>query len=326
MPSLADHVFRSRDGHLQVIHNCLEKMNCRIAILVTCFNRKAKTLAALQAVMAQRLPAGCSMEIFLVDDASRDGTTEAVRARFSQVHLLPGTGSLFWNGGMRLAWAEAFKGDFDHYLWLNDDTSLDPDAIARLLNVADELAGRGTCDTIVVGSTRDATTGQHTYGGVIRKSRIHPLKFKLVLPADKPQRCETMNGNCVLVTRATARKAGNLSGCFTHSIGDFDYGLRAAMVGCTIWIAPGFIGTCSRNSGKGTWTDASLSRWQRWRDLTGPKGLPGREYCKFARLHGGPLWPILWILPYLRMVLSCLRSAARIPSPQGHSRAEPRNP
>jgi hypothetical protein len=37
--------------------------------------------------------------------------------------VLGGDGSLFWNGGMRLAYADAMRSDFDYYLWLNGDTS-----------------------------------------------------------------------------------------------------------------------------------------------------------------------------------------------------------
>ncbi|WP_333410708.1 hypothetical protein [Microcoleus sp. LAD1_D5] len=45
----------------------------RIAVLLTCFNRKQKTLACLEALFNQTLPADTSLTTYLVDDASTDG-------------------------------------------------------------------------------------------------------------------------------------------------------------------------------------------------------------------------------------------------------------
>jgi GT2 family glycosyltransferase len=45
----------------------------RIAVLLTCFNRKQKTLACLEALFNQTLPADTSLTTYLVDEASTDG-------------------------------------------------------------------------------------------------------------------------------------------------------------------------------------------------------------------------------------------------------------
>src|SRR4051794_17710906 len=95
-----------------------------IAVLITCFNRRKKTLACLQRLEQQRLPEKAKLEIFLTDDGSSDGTAEAVRERFPYVRLYRGTGSLYWAGGMRRTWGFARLYDPDYYLLLNDDTDL----------------------------------------------------------------------------------------------------------------------------------------------------------------------------------------------------------
>ncbi len=51
----------------------------KIAALLTCFNRKQKTLACLEALFNQELPADVDISTYLVDDASTDGTRDAVR-------------------------------------------------------------------------------------------------------------------------------------------------------------------------------------------------------------------------------------------------------
>jgi GT2 family glycosyltransferase len=77
-----------------------------------------------------------------VDDGSTDDTATAVSQRFPQVKILQGTGSLFWNGGMRIAFAQALQHDYDYYLWLNDDTVLYPNALETLLTTAQTLQSK----------------------------------------------------------------------------------------------------------------------------------------------------------------------------------------
>lgn len=277
----------------------------RFAILLTSYNRRETTLASLRAIGRQELdPQAVALEIFLVDDGSTDGTADAVRSEFPEVHLIRGDGSLFWSGGMRVAFAEAMRTGFDYYLWLNDDTLLEDDALARLLQVHRSLPQE---DAIAVGSVADASTGTTTYGGVVRRSRWKRHWFCAVTPGTQPIECETMNGNCVLIPAAVARRVGNLDPAFTHGISDFDYGLRARKLGIRVLVAPGFVGTCGRNSISGTWRDPALPLPVRLRKARTPKGLPPREWLTFVRRHTGPLWMLYWISPYLTMVTSSLR-------------------
>lgn len=284
----------------------------RIAGLTTCHNRRAKTLAALEALFAQTLPPATHLTIYVVDDGSTDGTSEAIGERYPEVVLLHGDGNLFNNGGMRMAFAAALENDFDYYLWFNDDTTLYLDALLRLLTTAQTLSAKHGPRCLVVGSTADPETGTLTYGGVRRTSRWRPLRFELVPPAAQPQRCDTMNGNCVLVPRAVVELVGNLDPAFVHAIGDYDYGLRATLHGCSVWIAPGFVGSCARNSPSNTWVDQTLSLGERWRRVLGPKGLPPSQWRVFAQRHAGFAWPLYWLTPYLQLVLSALRPGPRM--------------
>ena len=130
-----------------------------IAVLMTCFNRREQTLRCLDLLFAQTELPRVRLEVFLVDDGSRDGTADAVRARFRSVHVIAGSGNLYWNGGMRVAFAEAMKRGFDLYLWLNDDTLLFPTALESMLAVHRQLCTQNI-DAILTGSTCDAGNGQ----------------------------------------------------------------------------------------------------------------------------------------------------------------------
>ena len=53
-----------------------------IAILLTVFNRKEKTIKCLRNITAQSLPADTKFDIYIVDGGSTDGTVESVKTQF----------------------------------------------------------------------------------------------------------------------------------------------------------------------------------------------------------------------------------------------------
>lgn len=103
----------------------------KIAVLLTCFNRKIKTLSCLQSlyhaleVYNNKYENKIDLSIYLTDDGCTDGTGNAVRENFidKNITILQGTGNLFWAGGMCLAWNTALRYNkgWDFYLLLNDD-------------------------------------------------------------------------------------------------------------------------------------------------------------------------------------------------------------
>jgi GT2 family glycosyltransferase len=294
----------------------------RIAVLITCFNRRELTLASLAALYQQHGVEDLEMTVFLVDDASTDGTGDAVRGRFPQVKVLQGTGSLFWNGGMRRAFDAALQSGFDAYLWLNDDTIPYPDALQRVIECANWWLVNSK-PAVVVGSVCSPGTGQHTYGGFLRRTRGPALSFTRLEPHPSlTLPCDTMNGNFTLIPRAVAQSIGNIERRFCHQFGDVDYGLRARSAGFHVVIAPGYVGECSEGSSAGTWRDPHATFARRWRHLTSVKGVPFSEWLLYTRRHYGWRWMHYAASPYLKTILSSLTSSTtRRPVPP----AEPAN-
>jgi GT2 family glycosyltransferase len=267
----------------------------RVAAVMTAHNRRDLTLACLRSLRAQQIP-GVALDVFVLDDASTDGTSEAIAEQFPEAAVLQGDGELYWNGGMRRAFAAAIAGDYDYYLWMNDDTHLDDGALAVLLDTERQVRERGDEAVIVAGSTRHPDSGELTYGGVIRPFRWQPLRYQLVEPADVPRPCETMNGNATLISRAVVQRIGNIDPAFTHAAGDYDYGLRARAAGCSVWITPGTIGTCDSNPAGGD----EQPLLEELRRLWSTKELPPRSWATYCRRWAGRLWPVYWLSPYLR--------------------------
>ena len=74
--------------------------------LMTCYNRKEKTLTALNRLIQGNQEV--SFSFVIADDGSTDGTFDELQ-KFPKVTIIRGDGNLFYSGGMRLAIAEAKK-------------------------------------------------------------------------------------------------------------------------------------------------------------------------------------------------------------------------
>ena len=266
----------------------------RIAVLMAVHNRRELTLRALRSLEEAR--GAFDITIVLLDDASSDGTGEAVMAAWPGAIVLRGDGNAFWNGGMHKAWAHAVTLQQDGYLWLNDDVDLDTDALPRL---AAEWHRQGGAEApfILVGATRSRDGGM-TYSAQRRVYSPFALKFaRLPIGADL-QHADTFNGNIVMVSQATVSRIGINDPAFFHALGDIDYGLRARRAGIPVLLLPGTLGVCEANPpvalNRGTWGE-------RWRRVQSHRGLPFRNWWRITRRYSGLWFPLHFLLPYRKL-------------------------
>ncbi|HEU4471729.1 MAG TPA: glycosyltransferase [Flavisolibacter sp.] len=254
-----------------------------IAVLLTTFNRRQKTLACLESLKKQTIRGSAKLEVFLTDDNSADGTAEAVLRYFPGTHVYKGTGFLYWAGGMRQTWEKAREINPDFYLLLNDDTVLDNEAIETLLETSFTPAGKNRVPAISIGSTRDTHSGTLSYGGWQLQSRKR-WKSSRVHSDTAVMDCDFGNANIMLVPWQVVSKIGILAPQFTHSLADYDYGLRAKKAGFAVKVAPGFLGSCVDDHGH-NWKPQSVPLKERIRYMKSPKGLAYSEYLHFIREH-----------------------------------------
>lgn len=287
-----------------------------VAVLMTCFNRREHTLHCLRQ-LATQVGGGDTfrLTVILVDDGSTDGTAEAVASAHPEVEVLRGDGNLFWNRGMHRAFGHALARGFEYYLWLNDDTVLLPDALARLLATATRLALEDR-PGIVTGSTYDTVSGERSYGGFRWNGGWRRRLVPVTPDREQPLPCDTMNGNCTLIPGFVPRQIGNLDAVFQHSFGDLDYGFRARAAGLRVYVAPGFAGTCSDNPQRGTWRDQNAGFRRRWRHLNSAKGSPFGEWRHYCRRHLGFLWPLYTVSPYLKTLVTAFRGSTLAARPR----------
>lgn len=281
---------------LLIIAWCMGKV--KIAVCIACFNRAAVTIRCLQELFNQEGVGGdIDLTVFLVDDGSTDDTAEMVRQRFPRVVVIRGTGNLFWNRSMILAFESARASFPNYYLMLNDDTVLVPGALRIGIGEFGATGADSVGPDVVVGNISDEF-GRISYGGRVCGSGLR--RFRYGFASFGSAECDTFNGNFVLLSSRVVEIVGWLDPKFVHGMGDFDYGHRIRSAGFEIRTSPEFVGCCNNNSRKGTHYDLGLGFLQRVRVMLHPKELPVLPWALFCWRHGGWVWPVFLVWPYVR--------------------------
>lgn len=270
----------------------------RILCIFTCHNRKKKTLECIKSLLNSNKK--IIIDFIIVDDNSCDGTYEALKD-MQEVTVLRGDGNLYYSGGMRMGMSyakENFKAfSYDFCLLINDDVRFFDSTIERLIGFTD------TSNQISVGAVCDIEK-RLSYGGVIKTSRYKPSFSIVMSKSGEKVYCDTFNANCVLIPFAIFLEMENIDKKYTHSLGDYDYGLKMSQNGYKIVVSDFFVGQCDDNAREGTWLDVSLSRRKRMTLKETPKGLPTLEWYYFVRKNYGYISAIYsFITSYLKIMM-----------------------
>lgn len=208
----------------------------KVAVLITVFNRREITLKGLCSLNASiaTLGNGYLFDIFLTDDGCTDGTTDAVRQEYPDVNIVMGNGSLFWGGGMNMAWQTAIENNekYDYFLWYNDDSNIFPDALKTMFDIA-------SSDVVVTGAFK-GHDGNVSYGG-------KTINDQLIAPNGTLQEVAKMNGNLVLIPYSIFRDVGFIDKHYIHGGGDFDYGYKVREKGYKVVLSPKYVGVSDRH-------------------------------------------------------------------------------
>ncbi|MGN0974893.1 MAG: glycosyltransferase [Gemmiger sp.] len=111
-----------------------------VAAVVVTYNRKALLMQCIERIRAQR---GASCRIYVIDNASTDGTEQAVQQLCGADLLYCNTGkNLGGAGGFWYGLRRAAEDGCDYFWLMDDDTLPEPDALALLLQADTLLKGR----------------------------------------------------------------------------------------------------------------------------------------------------------------------------------------
>lgn len=274
----------------------------KIAALYTCFNRKEKTLKSLETLFKATSETSLikQLDIYLTDDGSTDGTSEAVKARYPEVSILKGNGKLFWAEGMRNSWKSALEGTYDGYLLLNDDVEIYENMFPELLGTHRYSISNFNQHGIYIGSTEDKETKKMTYSGSVILNKFLYTQKRLV-PNGSYQKCDLANANIMLVPNQVVNKIGILTQGYSHGMADYDYTLMASRKGIPVIVAPHYCGHCTNDHYDLYEGFSKKSLSERKRILNNPTGLAHKSYLKYMKKFFPFRFPLVVMFGWIKL-------------------------
>ena len=234
-----------------------------IALLLTVHNRKDLTLKCLESIyQGIQLCASdtYSFNVYMVDAASVDGTSEEVSKRYPSVNIISGNGELYWCRGMFVAWTTAISyKKYDFYILINDDIILKIDSMKKILFASECFDNQA----ILSGAFCSKLNGKLTYGGALKDG-------KSFAPNGSYRKIIIFCANFLLVPKAVVDKIGIIDNVFHHAVGDYDYALRAYEFGIQSYLMPEYVGTCEAHSNIDKCYDPTYSLRERFAFLYSP--------------------------------------------------------
>lgn len=276
-----------------------EEVTYNISVLITCYNRKQKTLDFLDSLIKQDYLKKHKVDIFLLDDASSDGTSDAVINKYPFVKIVKGTGQLFWAGGMRAIWRHAIAvKNYDLFFLFNDDITLFDNAFENLMRHYTERNKEGV---MLIGSTLSAESKKLTYGGNLFYNLKHSNYYRVVPNENEFIQCHSGNANILVVDKFTVEKIGIFPDNYVHCLADFDYTLTAYKNGIDVVIPPGYYAYCEDDHGV-NWMSGKFPLKKRIEYLYSPKGLAYSEYLYYIKKH----FPSDYVISFVKLWMKTL--------------------
>ncbi|TSA45418.1 glycosyltransferase family 2 protein [bacterium] len=226
-----------------------------LAVVVVSFNTKEKLRSCLRSVYASRTK--YSYEVWVVDNASADGSREMVRGEFMAVNLIKNEQNLGFakanNQAIRESRGEPGAGKEPRYiLLLNSDVDVAPDTFDKMIlfmdnNPAAGISGcrvmksDGTLDKACRRSFPDPQAAIFKFSGLAAlfpKSRILAKYNLTFLPETATAEVDAVMGAFLLIRQNVVDKIGLLDEDYFMYGEDLDWCFRAKAAGYKVLYAP----------------------------------------------------------------------------------------
>lgn len=213
-----------------------------LSIIIVNWNTRELLADCLRSVYATL--EGLSGEVFVVDNASSDGSATMVRERFPQACLV--------QNGRNLGYARANNQALDrcrgrYALLLNSDTLVEPGAFQALVAFMDANEHAGACgprllnhDGTLQPSCHPLLTTSREFWRLVLLDRVWPLaSYRMARwPVDEPREVEVIKGACLLLRRSALAAVGLLDERYFIYTEEMDLCYRLAQAGWSLWWVP----------------------------------------------------------------------------------------
>lgn len=271
-----------------------------VYIVVLSWNYQAYTLGCLESIARLRGP---EFHVLLVDNASTDGTVEAVRQAFPQVEIQVNDEDLGFARGMNVGMELALQRGAEYVLIVSNDTVLDEGALEGLVAAAESAPDVGIVSPLIYYPGRELVW----YASGYRRRFWPGLRMEGFGVRDRPRyhvrrEVDYVTGCVLLLRSAMLAEVGFFDPAFFMYHEDLDLCERARRAGWRILVAPEAI---VEHLGSASYGEFSPTKWTFW----------GRYTVPFYQRHYR--WPRLSLVVYIGWVIvrETLRGNGRIVRP-----------
>ena len=234
-----------------------------IYIIVLNYNRKDDTLDCLSSLFRMDYP---NFKVLMVDNASSDGTADAVRREYPQAEVLQNEKNLMYAGGNNAGIKLALEHGADWVLLLNNDTVVDERLLSEMADAADAHPEAGVLGPMIYyypaggragarwrraearamrprGPARSWQPETIWYAGGVVKLWMGLTAHRGLRETDtgrygKVEQTDYVTGCAMLVSRECLDKVGLLDTSYGMYAEDVDFSLRARKAGFKLLFSP----------------------------------------------------------------------------------------
>jgi len=201
-------------------------------------NRRADTLACLASLAESDY---AHLTVLALDNASTDGSPEAIAAAFPAVQVLPLAQNLGYAGNNNVGIAAALTQGADWLFVLNEDTVQAPACISRLVALGESDPQIGIVGPLVYHYDEPAVIQSAggrlgRYWKSLHTGHNEPAQGHPLLAAPRP--VDFISGCAILVRRETVEQIGALDERFFYYWEETEWCLRARRNGWQVWFEP----------------------------------------------------------------------------------------
>ncbi len=219
----------------------------RLSVVFLNYNTRDLTRQALNSVLAAA--EGLEVEIFVVDNASVDGSADMVAEEFPQVKLICNAANVGFAAGNNVALRQVIG---EYALLINTDTIVRRDALRTMVEFLDAHPEAGACGckildpdgTLQLDSRRGFPTPLAAFckmSGLSRFFPKHPLiahYHMTYLDPEQTAEVEVLSGSCMMVRKAAMDQVGLLDEDYFMYGEDIDWCYRFHQAGWKIYYVP----------------------------------------------------------------------------------------
>jgi GT2 family glycosyltransferase len=269
-----------------------------VYIILVNWNGKEDTLACLDSL--QKI-AYTNHKILVVDNASTDGSVEAVHKKDTEIEIIRNDKNERFARANNQGMAQALSRGADYVLLLNNDTIVD----SAFLNFLIERAESDPAIGMVGGKIYYADRPDFIWfaGGIIKlwQGLIAHIGIREVDTGqfDRPYEIDYVTGCCLLASRNCIKAIGELDESYFMYTEDADWCWRARRAGFKIYFEPHakIWHKISASSG-GSEISGGLTAFKIYYKIRGML----KFFARYAKWYDWPTIKIFWLVRFIRTV------------------------